>query len=195
MRKKWVFIFVFISLGLPGNIINAQIKVAIAPNSKLFITGKTNVGSFTCSFDVSNLDSPTTVFLEIIDNDLYFHDTDLNLKASCFDCGNKMMNNDFAKLLDAKNYPKIILELRKLVLDDFDGNDAKAHMDINIAGVKNSYIVPISLVGIKEMVIKGQLEINICDFGLQPPKKMMGLIVVDEVIQINIELKIKEYSF
>jgi hypothetical protein len=33
--------------------------------------------------------------------------------------------------------------------------------------------------------------LNLSDFNLEPPKKMLGLVVVDDAIEINLDLKIK----
>ena len=195
MKRALFIISILLLSAFTSGTLKRQIKVVISPESKISINGKTNINRFNCSFDAINLKSPVSVLVEIIDGDLYFEDTNLLLNTNCFDCGNRQMNSEFKDLLNAKAFPNIILKLKKLEIDNFDGNDATTYMDIYIAGVKKSYTVPISLIGTKEMIIKGKLNLNICDFNLEPPKKMMGLVVVDEIIQINIELIIKEYSF
>lgn len=193
MKKGLALLLAICLLSFNSGNVKEKMNVVISPESKLFIKGKTNVNSFSCHFNASNFKNPVTLTMEIVDEDLYFEDTNLILNTSCFDCGNKMMNSDFRNLLNADSHPEIKLKLKQLRLKDFDGNDATAFLDIYISGVKNSYSVPISLIGTKKMIIKGKLDLNISDYKLEPPKKMMGLIVVDEMIEINMELIIQEF--
>ena len=44
----------------------------------------------------------------------------------------------------------------------------------------------------ENLMINGKLKLNIKDFSLEPPKKMLGLIVVSEIIEINFKLVLKE---
>ena len=51
-----------------------------------------------------------------------------------------------------------------------------------------SYFIPVELKDDKIINVSGALNLNICDFNLEPPKKALGLIVVSDIIKINFDL-------
>ena len=60
-----------------------------------------------------------------------------------------------------------------------------------MAGIAKSYQIPEELNQEDDLHIKGILNLDICDFNLEPPKKALGLIVVKNMIEINFDLLVK----
>ncbi|WOD42487.1 YceI family protein [Hwangdonia lutea] len=193
MKRILLFFPMLIVLGFTYIETVKETAVHITPESSLIIKGKTNVNKFDCEFDVQNLESSIPVLFEIEDRKMVFKETQLVLSNSCFDCGNKAMNKDFYNLLNSDEHPNIILKLKKIEGHLSKNNVVNAHIDIDIAGVVNSYNLPLKFEGEETMNVSGVLNVNICDFNLEPPKKALGLIVVDDWIQIQFQLKIREY--
>lgn len=164
--------------------------VEILPESKLTITGDTNINNFTCMFDTSCLDEQERVRYTRIGSGLQFEQTILRLESSGFDCGNKAINKDFHALIKSSQYPEILLELKEVNLESQE--KAKATVLIFIAGKEKEYQVPVELSETEVLGIKGILELDINDFDLSPPKKLFGLIVVKDNIQINFDLKVRK---
>ncbi|MFD1163443.1 YceI family protein [Hwangdonia seohaensis] len=193
MKKILLFFLMLIVLGFTYIETVKETAVHITPESSLIIKGKTNINKFDCEFDVQNLESRIPVLFELIDGIMVFKETQLVLNNSCFDCGNRGMNKDFYNLLNSDEHPNITLKLKKIEGHLSKNNIVHANIDIAIAGIVNSYDLPLKFEGDKTMNVSGVLDVNICDFNLEPPKKALGLIVVDDWIQIHFQLKIQEH--
>ena len=114
------------------------------------------------------------------------------LDNSCFDCGSRVINKDFMNLLKSEEYPKIVLELKEIKKDLSTDCIVHALIEIVIAGESKSYFIPVELKDDKIINVSGALNLNICDFNLEPPKKALGLIVVSDIIKINFDLVVEE---
>lgn len=193
ITKRLFIIFVISTLAFTA-VVTGNTSVLITPSSKLLIKGKTNINSFKCEFDVTKLKKPIPVFFLKIKDKMVFDNTVLVLENSCFDCGGEAINNDFQELLQSDIYPKTQIKLREICRDDIDKNNVLASLDVSIAGVTKPCIIPVKLKGQETLLIEGLLNLNICDFNLEPPKKALGFIVVKDIIEINFQLEVKEYK-
>lgn len=160
--------------------------VNLLKSSELVIAGSTNVNKFNCEFDISKISGERTIRYREASSELTFEDLELHLRIDAFDCGNKKMNADFQDLLVSEDYPEIVISINRV--DVFSEEYVKAYITLEIAGIKNQYELPVHLV--KNRLI-GKLKLNIRDFKLEPPKKALGLIQVDEMIEVQFNLKVK----
>ncbi len=161
-------------------------KVDILSTSHIAIQGSTNVNSFSCIYknEIQLSDNVVNYFIE--ESQIKLKDTELLLSTSAFDCGNKGMNKDFKSLLNAEKYENIKIKVLSIIPD----NDCVYVIaDIKISGFTKEYkfIVNASDDG----SFKGSLDLNICDFGMKPPTKMLGLVKVDETITIDFDVSFK----
>jgi hypothetical protein len=215
MNNYW-FHIVFLSLGLsfpvlfgmpghhavkPGDIVNGNYQVQIAQESHLVINGHTNVNTFSCGYNGNFYPDTLSVNTIATSGCLRFKNADIRLKTELFDCSNKMMNPDFRNLLKSDQYPYIrikVLEIDKnpgqvknYLVSNYDRNMLLLTVAITIAGQKKIYNLPIEVAGDRNNnFYKGHLKMNIRDFGLTPPRKMLGLVVVDEMVSIDFMVKI-----
>lgn len=164
--------------------------VQILPDSHLTITGDTNISKFKCDFDTKSLERTRSIELKSFENHINFKNALLKLDNQGFDCGNRAINKDFHELLKTKQYPQIILELTEVHM--YDEKSASAYVTITIAGKKKEYTLPIQIEGSAIKHFAGKLTLDIKDFGLEPPKKMFGLIVIKDEIEINFNLAVKQ---
>lgn len=164
--------------------------VQILADSELTITGDTNINKFLCGFDTKRLERSKEISFTQKGNNFKFQNAVLTLNNQGFDCGNKAINRDFHALLRTDEYPAISLEITELTVQ----NDAQAlaKVKITIAGKHKNYTLPVNIVNTPTDCFTGTLKLDINDFGLKPPKKMFGLIVVKEDIEINFNLTIKK---
>jgi len=163
--------------------------VQILADSELTITGDTNINKFQCGFDTKRLERSKEISFTKQGNNLKFKNAVLVLNNEGFDCGNKAINKDFHSLLRTNEYPTISLEVTELVIQN--DSQALAKVDITIAGKNKNYTLPVNIADTPVDCFTGTLKLDINDFGLKPPKKMFGLIVVKEDIEINFNLTIK----
>jgi hypothetical protein len=83
------------------------------------------------------------------------------------------------------------MELVSVQKQDLNTN-FNARVNIELAGVKKSYYIPVIIEKNESIYINGSIKLNICDFDLDPPTKALGLIVVNEEIEIMLQLEVKE---
>lgn len=194
MKRVLLYVLVIFLLAFTTHDSLKNTTILINPESQLAIKGKTNVNKFQCIYNTSNLQNPIAVYYEIRDNSLIFEDTKLILKTDCFDCGNKTMNKDFKNLLESETYPQIQIILKELKRPKTQNTKImQAQLDIEITGMIKKYTIPVSLENKKQMFVKGTLLLNITDFNIEPPKKLLGIITVEKTIEIDLNLRIEEY--
>lgn len=192
MKKIFFIIMLFLSLAFAKNVLINATSVVISPKSKLIIKGSTNVNKFKCHFNIEEVSNPIPLSFVLKEDRLIFEKALLMLDNSCFDCGSRAINKDFMDLLKSEEYPKIVLELKEIKKDSRTNNIVHALIEIVIAGESKSYFTPVKLKGDKILNVTGTLNLNICDFNLEPPKKALGLIVVSDIIKINFDLEVEE---
>ena len=193
MKRAVIYMTVFMLFSFSTTkLSNISKTFSVSSESKLFIKGTSNVNKFECHYDVSNLTDPIPVKLTQDGQTLYFKNTKLILDTKCFDCGGKGINKDFRSILKANDYPHIVLNVIELNPVANDINTLEVLLNIEIASVKKSYKMLTSLSSQDKYRISGKLKLNINDFDLESPKKMLGLIVVSEIIEINFEMKLEE---
>ncbi|MBX2844288.1 MAG: YceI family protein [Flammeovirgaceae bacterium] len=191
------FHFSSFSQSISGNITTA--KVVLHEKSELTIHGQTNINQFTCTLNDFR-GSDTINFTSNIKNDItYFDNALLTIPVLNFDCGQKMITSDFRELLNEPSYPEIKIDFlkihpRKEDLGKGSSNqknpDGYFEVELEVAGVKKKKSVEI----LKEERIAnerfflGEVELDIKDFGLIAPEKMMGLIKVKDKISITFQL-------
>lgn len=160
-------------------------NVMILPDSELIIAGSTNVNKFDCIFNIELISDWKEVKYTRENNFLRFKNLKLNLSTKGFDCGNKRMNEDFQDLLLCDKYPEIEITIDRI--EPISKEFSKAYIQVKLAGKTNNYDLPVQ---VNEDHYIGKFKMNIRDFGLEPPKKALGLIEVDEQIEIRFNLKV-----
>ncbi|MDT0678449.1 YceI family protein [Autumnicola musiva] len=190
MKRQFLFlVFIFATSASFSQQVFEQQNIRILPESSLNITGDTNISKFNCEFNASLLEGKKTVQLSKSGKNIHFKDAVLVLKNEGFYCGNRAIKKDFHALMQTEKYPSIKLELKKAIMKD--NGDALAQVVIHMAGKTKTYEVPVEIISCPTPNFKGLLELNINDFGLEPPRKLFGLIVIKEEIEINFNLVIK----
>ncbi|WP_168194587.1 YceI family protein [Antarcticibacterium arcticum] len=187
--KIITFLLMFTTLGFAQSA-SSNKTVNILPNSKLTITGDTNISDFSCAFNSQMIPSTRKVKVKEVNSEFHFENAILKLDNTGFDCGSKGINKDFHALIKTEEYPEISLELKKLCINT--PSQATADLFISIAGKTKAYKLPVKIVDGKIPQYKGNLSLNINDFNLKPPKKVFGLIVVKEDIDINFHLNVEK---
>lgn len=189
MKKVLVFVTVFFLYAFTVRDTSLDVtKVYIAPESSLKISGTSNVNSFTCAYNTKNLTAPVAVQFEKKNNKVRFQKATLVLDNLGFDCGNRGINRDFHSLIKTKEYPQLYLRLKEIQTTDTKSKTVQALVEIEIAGISKSFEVPVQLKEDDTVCVSGKLKLQLSDFNLEPPKKVLGLIVVHDTITIDFRL-------
>lgn len=166
-----------------------QKKSIQIPESNLTITGDTNIKEFLCAYNTSLIPQTGNMKFTGKSEEICFEIAILKLDNKGFDCRNKAINKDFQSLIKSNEYPEIELELKELCFNT--PNQPIAQITISIAGKQKDYKVPVIIKENPVSQYAGKLKLVINDFNLILPKKLFGLIVVKEDIEINFNLIVK----
>jgi len=183
IASVWGFIF-FVT--------NKKANLIFSPKSSLVINGKSNVNTFTCSYNSKKLNDTLMIQYRRKGNQYFFDNANIELNNREFDCGGKAINRDFHKLLKTKDQPSI--KMRLIKVDFFENKDSiHANIEYEINNISKRYLVPIKYSKkLNQIHISGQKKLNIKDFDLKPPKKLLGIIKVKENISVNFNFLIGE---
>jgi hypothetical protein len=98
-----------------------------------------------------------------------------------------MMTKDFIKLLKTNEFPTIEIEIIEI---STLASKTSAKATITLAGKQNTYQIPINT-NPNNTVFSGILPLNIKDFSIEPPTKMLGMVVVHEKVDIHFSLQLE----
>ncbi len=169
-----------------------EMRVSVASDSEVVISGTTNINSFNCRYNLQQLELPIRMVYDEQDDRILFQNAKLELANDCFDCGGKMINKDFRELLKTESHPQVELRLLYVEPPKQETKEIEVGMEIIIAGVARRYETYLKCEDQKEICVNGTLELRLSDFGLEPPRKALGMIKVDNDIKVNVSLVIEE---
>jgi len=191
ITKILFFGLVFISwLSLSGP--ERKTKVRVAPESEVVIAGTTNINNFTCKYNLQQLEVPIRLVYDEKSEQILFKNAELKLVNDCFDCGGKGINKDFQELLKTKKHPEVELKLLSVEPPSPNQSTVDVGMEIKIAGVSREYKTILHCEQDKEICVSGTLKLKLSDFELEAPKKMLGMIKVDDEIKVYLSLQLSE---
>lgn len=172
---------------------DAEVKettINFSSDSYLKINGKTNVSTFGCAFNINAFSDAINIRFKEYDSSITFNNATLSLPNIEFDCGGRAINKDFNKLLNTEEHPEIVLNLKEISEIGEDINSITATVEIIICKISKTYEVPVSVDRENGLYVSGLLSININDFNLKAPTKMLGIVKVSPQIEIDFSLKI-----
>lgn len=169
-------------------------RFIVQPESTLTVAGKTNVNSFQCTTLYCGRD--TLVLRESADTRPVFLKGNVQLDASAFSCGLQLMTNDFNKTIKAKEYPAIEIEFISFEKTPVFGcaeERFKGNMKIALAGVRKAFDVNCVIEAKSNGIIylRGNHTFTFADFNLSAPSRMMGMVKVDENLEVKFNLALK----
>ncbi|MFO7800431.1 YceI family protein [Rhodohalobacter sp.] len=161
--------------------------------SRLWIKGSSNVNTFDCIAheydgeamvkDSSNYNSPDPeVSVEVV------------IDVEGFDCGKRKMNNDMKDALKSNQYPNIRFVYNKAESGpDLPNNNYIIYGELTVAGVTReiSFIAEGDVSENGEMRVRGNKQIFMTDYGIEPPKGLFGLIKADDELTVHFDLTAK----
>ena len=162
-------------------------KWLVDDSSNLRIEGSTNVNTFNCSV-TKYLQADTLIFFKNDPDDKDFLIRGkMIVNVNGFECQKRYMNADLKKTLKAKESPFLSIQL--ISIGDFTNTSlpVRGTLSICLAGVKKSieadYTVHTGPCG--RVFLNGKCNVLFSDFGLTPPRKLSGLVTVNQEINVN----------
>ncbi len=168
-------------------------RLIVQPTSKIIIDGKTNVNSFRCA--ITQYTGRDTLVLQEggVNTRPLFKQGFVGLEAARFDCGMQLMTNEFWNAIKYKEYPVVSIEFISFerIPQLSSGKDTfRGRMQISLAGVTKPFEIncTIEVESTGLIHLKGGKHFTFSDFKLTPPTRMMGLVKVEDSIEVNFHL-------
>ncbi len=162
------------------------LRLAIGPESKIWIEGSSTVRKFSCSsaaFEATARPtvSPVTAVQTV----------DVTVPVKSLSCGNGTMEEHLRKALKAEQNPEIRFELKSYTLGEktAEGTEVKATGVMTIAGTSKT----VELTGVASptatgLRVKGETPLRMTEYGVKPPSLMLGTLKVADAITVHYDV-------
>lgn len=173
----------------------------IERSSSMVILGKTNINTFECILGSYEWDSNLTCYQKEDNNQKnYPIKCNFEIPIMSFDCGMDMMTNDLRSTLNSKKHPFMIIKLKELtnLLSNVKkGELLDAKSDITLSGVTNSDNISFNVLksGTRDVILEGKKKVNLRDFKIEPPTRLLGSVKVKDIINVSITIRLKKTNF
>ncbi len=187
----------YILLSVSGFYLQAQ-DVSSRPfvlrHAYFAIAGETNVNDFSCRLVKQNLTDTLYISGNWEGLSLDINGLKFELPTHEFDCGMRLMTNDFQKLLKADQYENVLLEIDQLHLTDDYNLDS-------LENVKSETLIQITDQNRTETIESGYLrkyqgqfilggahKIKMTRYNIEPPTKFFGTVRARDELYIEFEV-------
>ena len=180
---------------IPGGSLIGQQLIIQEDQSKLWIEGDSNVKSFTCDAKEYHADAQQ---LQIDQTDITEEANNLSVTLQIgvkgFDCGRRKMNTDLNEALKSDEFPYIEFTYTSTENIDYIEDDERYEVtvigDLTVAGVTQQirFILEGYLLDDGKLRARGEKEINMKDYDVEPPVAMLGIVRVDEHLTVHFDL-------
>jgi hypothetical protein len=193
-------------------------ELAISHQSRVSLNGTTNVNSWRCSGDSlgggaavtasptdlsqllaewearpsgSRLDSPAE------SPELWRATLELRIPVAALDCANRPMERDLRRALRAAAYPEIRYRFRRLreawftPAGSVSSFTLVAEGDLTLAGETRPVAITVTATRQGQLFrLRGNLPLQMSDFGIQPPVALLGLIRARDELWVSVDLEL-----
>lgn len=168
-------------------------KWAVERSSNLSLDGKTNINNFHCEIP-EYLRRDTVLLCRDAEKPISIKGG-LTINIKHFDCHQKYITGDLRKTLKADE--QSFFQINLINLGYFTKQPGKQRVkglvDIELAGINRRMEIDYEVMVFDEanMVITGNHKVLFSDFRLTPPRKLAGLIKVEDEINVHFQLVMK----
>lgn len=192
MKFSLAIVAFFLAAASPATMTERWIVDA---SSELIIRGTTNVNEFVCRTDCYDVRDTVELLRADKDRPIIFSKSVMVIPVASFRCGNDMITKDFQETLKSERFPN--LSVRFVSIDEsapsLRPGVVAGLVEITLAGTTRSYFVlyTVSENGDNSISLAGKQEVCFSDFNLKAPKKMMGLIRVQDDLEVEFQLHLQ----
>jgi polyisoprenoid-binding protein YceI len=175
----------------------AQQTLTLAPESKLWFDGKSTVRDWSCKAPVmtATLTLAEAATAAVLAGDEPQATTLFSVPTMKLDCSNGTMNNHMRKAIAAEKFGEISFALKSYEAVAEAGAATKGTLrgDLTIKGVAKEVVLPVEFVAAGDgLRVKGTYALKMTDWGVEPPKLMMGTMKVREMVTVSFDLLLQQ---
>jgi polyisoprenoid-binding protein YceI len=172
----------------------------LQPESRLWVEGTSNVRPFTCEANAIDAQVETEqgqVVQRLVAGEKAVRTVVVTVPSKSLDCdnNNKKMNEHMLKAIKAEENPSIEFRLQSYELThEADSANAILEGTLKLGGAEKPVTIKAATKSVADGVLQvtGAYELRMTDYGLKPPKLMMGAFKVNDPVRINFDLLLKE---
>lgn len=176
-----------------------RIKWIVEKTSTMSIAGSTNINKFCCQVtEYAGPDTLMTVREGAKATGVSLQGL-LRIDIKDFDCRNRIMTSEFKHTLKYQQYPQLIihfLSLDRLPSAGQDNEAVKGWVEVELAGACKKFEISYTSCksGGSDFELIGVRTFGFSDFGLRPPRKMGGLVRVNDQLDVQFTLRLHQIS-
>ncbi len=172
-------------------------RVAVGPDSKLWIEGTSNLHGWSCKaekFDAAiELDAAAVAELATATPKVLKR-VEVKVPVKALKCGHGGMDDNLYKALKADDKSEIsyILATFDAAPGEADGFTLKTNGTLAIAGKENKLTMDVVAARLPDGSVKatGMVQIKMTDFGIKPPTAMFGTLRTGDEVKVNFALTV-----
>ncbi|SMD45254.1 hypothetical protein SAMN00777080_3902 [Aquiflexum balticum DSM 16537] len=153
-------------------------REVIVTKKVITVSGQTSIGGFNCDYAKNGLKDTLYIDYDKSGKDLIF-----DIPVNDFSCGNFLLNRDFRKTIKAEQFPTAKVKVRNL-----KSNYGHYTCDLSVDLVGKKLNFPALVLKRTPAGVSGYLVLSFEELALETPKKMGGLIKVEEELHLEIQL-------
>lgn len=194
MRMTWLAVPLLAMAASARDTIAFTPGSPIRPESRLWITGTSNLRRFTCQ--VRQLSGTLTLRANATRRSVLSGENasslpSLSVPVDQLDCGRRAMNRHLRDALHSATHPTIEFRLASYEVD-LTPPTPTAHVvgQVTIGGVRRPVAVTTSVRAdsLGALHVQGTYVVRMTDFGLEPPRRFGGLLRVRDRIVVHFDV-------
>jgi hypothetical protein len=172
----------------------------LQPESRLWVEGTSNVRPFACEakeLDVKVEADQGSVARRVAAGEKAVSTVVVTVPSKSLDCdnNNKKMNEHMLKAIKAEENPSIEFRLQSYELArEGESTSATLQGTLKLGGVEKPVTITAATKAVADgaLEVTGAYELRMTDYGLKPPKLMMGAFKVNDPVKVNFDLLLQE---
>lgn len=172
--------------------------LALQPTSRIWVNGTSNVKSFECTaakIDVTVRTNRPDAVHAVAVGDKAIGKVDLTVPVATMDCKNGTMNDHMKEALKATDHPVIEFKVESYaLLKAADSVAITLNGTLNIGGTTRPVTIAAEAkdVGGGVLHVAGEYDVHMKEFSVKPPSLMMGMMRVDEMVEVHFDLLLRK---
>lgn len=170
----------------------------IEVSGRVWVTGGSTIRSWECEaerLEIRVRISGDPDRLEIADLGDAVSLVELHAATPAMDCDNDTMNNHMWEALNAREHGWISFRMSDYELESAGNSDSGVRISgtLAMAGETHDVVLDATLEQQADgtLALEGSHELNMTDWGISPPRLMLGTLRVDEVVQVHWDLTMR----
>ena len=189
LRRRWPLALAAIALlAAAGPLVQA---LRLKPESKLWFDGTSTLRSWSCKAPQMQaaIDAEAAATAAVLDGRKAVRTVDVTFPVATLDCENRTMNNHMRNALNATQHTTIRFRLTDYTLARAANTTGSLDGQLTINGQTRPVTVPVQFADAAGALrVTGRYPLAMTQWGVQPPRLMMGTLKVGDTVVVNFDL-------